>query len=552
MASLGNTKSITSGKSDECTTTLLVPERPLPVTLLSGFLGSGKTTVLQHILRSKHGLRIAVVVNDIGAINIDAALINKGHQATMTDENIIALQNGCICCTLRGDLLQELVRIAQLQRFDYIVIESSGISEPELVAGTFDARLAENEAGGLGMFARLDTTVTVIDAFTVLHDFDTADFLSFRRHDVTPEDERTVSDLMVDQIEFADVVILNKTDMVDDAAKQVARNVIRRLNHRAEILEASYGRVDVREVVNTGLFKLYDTPSEYGWPEELPDMAIHEEEDLSMLAPKPQTKRYNEQSFIYSRNRPFHPKRLFTLLHKTFILQLEKPLYGYDEEGDDEGDREDGQEVGDEIDWDRDDSHSSGSTAGTMGRDVSQRSSSSTCRAIPSPTPKRMSRSREERAKLPVNPVPHDVILATKRAHPILSRLFRSKGEYHLATRPHRAGDWSQAGAILTLTSGPAWVRAQDAAKNMTGHGEWGRHCQKLVFIGEGLDSVALEGMLDDCLLTDIEFRWWHEVMRNGSMDDVQKREMLRNLFEDAFPDWEDDFEDMEFGGHGL
>ncbi|RMY46422.1 hypothetical protein D0865_09294 [Hortaea werneckii] len=255
------------------------PPKALPVTLLSGFLGSGKTTLLQHILRSEHGLRIAVIVNDIGAVNVDASLIRNTHRLTKTEEKVVALQNGCICCTLRGDLLEELVRLAEIAEFDYIIIESSGISEPEQVAETFDSRLAEQiseigeepegldeatlatlkrlkSAGGLEKFARLDTTCTVIDAFTMFHDFETADLLSARRDDVVPEDERTVSDLMVDQIEFADVIVLNKTDMVDAKTKQRILDLMKKLNHRAKIVETSYAKLDVKEIVNTGMFNL--------------------------------------------------------------------------------------------------------------------------------------------------------------------------------------------------------------------------------------------------------------------------------------------------------
>ncbi|KND91842.1 putative metal chaperone YciC [Tolypocladium ophioglossoides CBS 100239] len=581
MANLrSKVKSVAGKKSKKAASKMLVPKIPLPVTLLSGFLGSGKTTLLQHILRSKHGLRIAVVVNDVGAINIDATLIKKTHQLTKTDEKIVALQNGCICCTLRGDLLEEL---------------------PEQVAETFDTRLAEHmgdmaaapgaqqlddsmvkvlkqlkQAGGLEKFARLDTTVTVIDAFTMLHDFDTADLLSSRRDDVTPEDERTVSDLMVDQIEFADVIVLNKTDMIDDAKKQETKSLVRKLNHRAKILEASYGKVDVGELVNTSMFKLDVAQSGYGWLQDLHAMSVREVNGRNVLTPKPETEEYNVQSFIYSRYRPFHPRRLFALLYDKFILQMEHP--DDDEEEDDDGDDEDGQEGGgrmDDVDMDdHDDSHSSDSTAGTAGRDSplasSPQSSRSTAGTVPSPNLNSMSRCDEEDAQMELDPLdipPNDVILATKRAHPTLRRLFRSKGEYHLATRPHRAGDWSQAGAMLTLTGGRAWFCTLDVAEYTTGDdevdalvqhdmakgGEWGDRRQELVFIGEGLDTAALEGMLDACLLTDAEFGRWQGVMRDGGMDEAQRRQALEDMFEDGFPDWAADVEDvndMDFEDH--
>ncbi|GJN85323.1 hypothetical protein PLIIFM63780_008890 [Purpureocillium lilacinum] len=585
-----------------------VPKKPLPVTLLSGFLGSGKTTLLQHILKTEHGLRIAVVVNDIGAINIDAALIKKTHQLTKTDEKIIALQNGCICCTLRGDLLEELVRLAQLQEFDYIIIESSGISEPEQVAETFDSRLAETmgdmaeapgaeqldesmikvlkqlkKAGGLEKFARLDTTVTVIDAFTMMHDFDTADLLSSRRDDVTPEDERTVSDLMVDQIEFADVIILNKTDMVNEETKNETRGLIKRLNHRAKIIEASYGKVDVKELVNTGLFKLDVAQSGYGWLQDLHAMTVREVNGRNVLTPKPETEEYNVQSFIYSRYRPFHPRRLFALLYDKFILQMEYPE---DDDDDDEGDDDDmqdgdGTDVDMEVQVDEEDSGSSRSSGSTalLGSSPLSTRSASTARTAPSPTTyaakPQGQRNADEAIPMqlddndtieaaeedPLDIPANDIILANKRAHPTLRRLFRSKGEFLLATRPHRAGDWSQAGAMLTLTGGRPWFCTLPAEEYATGDaqvdalvqhdirkgGEWGDRRQELVFIGEGLDRDALAAMLDACLLTGEEMARWEEVMRDKGLNEEARRERLEELFEDGFPEWAED-QDEEDG----
>ncbi|EEU37808.1 uncharacterized protein NECHADRAFT_54697 [Fusarium vanettenii 77-13-4] len=533
-----------------------VPPKALPVTLLSGFLGSGKTTLLQHTLRSEHGLRIAVVVNDIGAINVDASLIKKTHHLSKTQEKVIALQNGCICCTLRGDLLEELVRLAQLQEFDYIIIESSGISEPEQVAETFDSRLAEQmdamgslegapgldddmlkvlrqlkAAGGLEKFARLDTTVTVIDAFTMLHDFDTEDLLSSRRDDVTPEDERTVSDLMVDQIEFADVIILNKVDMIDAKTKPRLLDLIRKLNHRAKILESSYGKVDVKQIVNTGMFNLQVAQSGYGWLQDLHDMTVREVNGRNVLTPKPETEEYSVRSCIYTRRRPFHPRRLWALVYDKFILQLEHP----EEEGDEEDDEED------EEDLEMADYQDAEDDEQKLDEDDAMLDS--------------------EELFTPENPV----ILANKRKHPIFARLFRSKGEFFLATRPHRAGEWSQAGAMLTLTGGRPWFCTLPPEEYTTGDeevdslvqhdikkgGEWGDRRQELVFIGENLNHKGLEKLLDECLLTDEEHSKWEAVMRNDKLNDEKKRESLEDLFEDGFPDWpEDDEDDENHEGH--
>ncbi|KAK2012501.1 CobW/HypB/UreG [Colletotrichum eremochloae] len=520
--------------------------KPLPVTLLSGFLGSGKTTLLQHILKSDHGLRIAVIVNDIGAVNVDASLIKKSHRLTKTEEKVIALQNGCICCTLRGDLLEELVRLSELHEFDYVIIESSGISEPEQVAETFDARLAEQmaalgegpegldedtmkllkrlaDAGGVDKFARLDTTVTVIDAFTIFNDFHTSDLLSSRRDDVVPEDERTVSDLMVDQIEFADVIVLNKIDMVSNADRARVLDLIKKLNPRAKVLEATYSKIDVKEIVNTNTFDLKVAQSGVGWLQDLHAMTVREVNGRKAITPKPETEEYNVRNFVYTRTRPFHPRRLWSLLYDKFILQMEAPED--DEDAMEEDDNEDEDKGSDKEDeeWEDDEEEDDD--------------------------------DEDDDMEDPLEPPANDVILANKTAHPLFNRLFRSKGEFFLATRPHRAGDWSQAGAMLTMTGGRPWFCTLPPEDYLTGDpevdalvthdvkkgGEWGDRRQELVFIGESLDIKGLEAALDACLLDEAEFAKWQKVMRNKRWDDEKKRDKLQDLFDDGFPDWEDD-----------
>ncbi|GFP55019.1 putative metal chaperone YciC [Trichoderma asperellum] len=531
-----------------------------------------------------------VVVNDIGAINVDASLIKSTHRLTKTEEKVIALQNGCICCTLRGDLLEELVRLSQLQQFDYIIIESSGISEPEQVAETFDSRLAEQmslmtegegtagldedmvkvlnqlkQAGGLDKFARLDTTVTVIDAFTMLNDFDTADLLSGRRDDVTPEDERTVSDLMVDQIEFADVIILNKIDMVNDEVKARILDLVKKLNHRAKILESKYGKVDVKELVNTGLFKLEVAQSGYGWLQDLHAMTVREVNGKNVVTPKPETEEYNVQSFIYTRYRPFHPRKLYALVYDKFILQMEHPDEEEDDDGEEDGEEQEGSDTEDAEMVDYEDITSIESSSGDI---TEQHSSSSPSHApsTPATAPSLHDDSKDSNSmELDMVTPSNEAILANKRAHPTLARLFRSKGEYFLATRPHRAGEWSQAGAMLTLTGGRAWFCTLPAEEYTTGSedvdalvkhdiakgGEWGDRRQEIVFIGEGLDHDGLEQMLDACLLTDDEYESWKGVMRKDGIEEEERREMLEELFEDGFPDWAGDDEEEGHEGHG-
>lgn len=375
----------------------------------------------------------------------------------------------------------------------------------------------------MDQFARLDTTVTVIDAFTMLNDFDTAEMLSSRRHDVEEEDERTVSDLMVDQIEFADVIILNKTDMVSATDKARVLKVVKQLNHRAKILESSFGKVNVADIVNTGAFKLEEAKTGYGWLQDLHNMTIREVHGRNVITPKPETEEYNIQNFVYTKSRPFHPARLFQMIHDQFILQLEHFEEDEDEDDCDDGEEEEDDEA-DEMDVDEPD-------------------------------------STDSFPDIPGN----DTILANKRSHPVFKRLFRSKGEFFLATRPNRAGEWSQAGAMLRLNGGRKWFCIVDEEEYLTGSpdidamvlhdiekGGWmGDRRQEIVFIGENLDHEALKSLLDGCLLDDGEFGAWEKVVKDEGLTDEQKMDALANLFDDGFPDWAgDDDEGEDHEGH--
>lgn len=398
----------------------MATETQLPVTVLSGFLGAGKTTVLNHILNNREGLKVAVIVNDMSEINIDAATVQNEISLNRAEEKLVEMSNGCICCTLREDLLEEINRLAKENKYDYLVIESTGISEPLPVAETFT--FADEEGVSLSDIAQLDTMVTVVDAFNFLRDYDEAKSLQDVGESLGDEDERSVADLLVEQVEFADVLLISKTDMISESDLERLQSILAALNTEAKQIPIQHGEVPLKEVLATGRFDFEKAQLAPGWLKELRGEHV------------PETEEYGISSFVYEARRPFHPQKFYDFLH-----------------------------------------------------------------------------SKE-----------------------IAGKLVRSKGFFWLATRPHLAGSWSQAGGMARYGAAGLFWKAvpkeewpDDPEYLNAIASQWvepfGDMRQELVFIGQGLDKDDIIRRLDNCLLTEEQV--------------LQGREAWSRL-PDPFPSW--------------
>jgi len=483
----------------------------LPVTLLSGFLGAGKTTMLKHILTNKEGLRCAVIVNDMAELNIDSSLV-KNASILQKEEKMVEMQNGCICCTLREDLLVEVYNLAKAEQFDYLVIESTGISEPLQVAETFTFTLDEHDHDHdhghdhehdhgheheeidpdddlpvLKDVARLDNCVTVIDACNFDSTFNTGDFLSDRFDVDNEDDDRTVVHLMIDQIEFANIIVLNKIDMVKPAELERIVKTLKKLNPGAEIYPTNYSKVPLSKVLNTHKFDFQEAAKSPGWLKEM--------RGAEMV---PETEEYGISSFVYRSRKPFVPQKIHDLMVSNFLLQ----------------ERADGEEEKEEA-------------------------------------PKDGEQNGKE-----VEPVKNKTIAEriAARAQGPFANVLRSKGFMWLATRPMNMGEWSQAGAILVVSNAGPWMvnlapedwsDDEDIVKQKFSEvEEIGDRRNEIVFIGtfEEEDRHGIKKILDTCLVSDKEM---YDLINTG----IDMEDPFESWYK-AFIDPEDDEDDeCENGG---